>query len=98
MRGRGFPRGLDDYIADAALFRHARQLTVIVPGRRAPAPNQVTYTADFAWPHQWWVAGIDGKPPRESSRYERPGSPASSCRTRSAIQGRHSVAAARMHM
>ncbi|MFG2630007.1 MobF family relaxase [Streptomyces sp. NPDC048473] len=71
LRGRGFTRGLDDYIADAALSRHARQLTVPVPGRRAPAPDQVTYTADFAWPHRWWVAGIDGKPPRESSRYER---------------------------
>ncbi|MFB7745410.1 MobF family relaxase [Streptomyces sp. NPDC056132] len=71
LRGRGFTRGLDDYIADAALSRHARQLTVPVPGRRAPAPDQLTYTADFAWPHRWWVAGIDGKPPRESSRYER---------------------------
>jgi conjugative relaxase-like TrwC/TraI family protein len=71
LRGRGFTRGLDDYIADAALSRHSRQLTVPVPGRRAPAPDQLTYTADFAWPHRWWVAGIDGKPPRESSRYER---------------------------
>lgn len=71
LRGRGFTRGLDDYIADAALSRHARQLTVPVPGRRTPAPDQLTYTADFAWPHRWWVAGIDGKPPRESSRYER---------------------------
>ncbi|MYY03202.1 MULTISPECIES: MobF family relaxase, partial [unclassified Streptomyces] len=71
LRGRGFTRGLDDYIADAALSRHARQLTVPVRGRRAPAPDQITYTADFAWPHRWWVAGIDGKPPRESSRYER---------------------------
>jgi hypothetical protein len=25
-------------------------------GRRAPAPDQLTYTADFAWPHRWWVA------------------------------------------
>ncbi|MFD7135200.1 MobF family relaxase [Streptomyces sp. NPDC059894] len=71
LRGRGFTRGLDDYIADAALSRHARQLTVPVPGRRTPAPDQLTYTADFAWPHRWWVAGVDGKPPRESSRYER---------------------------
>ncbi|MGW5067144.1 MobF family relaxase [Streptomyces cyaneofuscatus] len=71
LRGRGFTRGLDDYIADAALSRHARQLTVPVTGRRTPAPDQLTYTADFAWPHRWWVAGVDGKPPRESSRYER---------------------------
>ncbi|MFJ6669047.1 MobF family relaxase [Streptomyces sp. NPDC091383] len=71
LRGRGFTRGLDDYIADAALSRHSRQLTVPVPGRRAPAPDQVTYTADFALPYRWWVVGIDGKPPRESSRYER---------------------------
>ncbi|MFJ4745633.1 MobF family relaxase [Streptomyces sp. NPDC088775] len=71
LHGRGFTRGLDDYIADAVLSRHARQLTVSVPGRRAPAPDQLTYTADFAWPHRWWIAGIDGKPPRESSWYER---------------------------
>lgn len=71
LRGRGFTRGLDDYIADAALSRHARQLTIPVPGRRTPAPDQLTYTADLAWPHRWWVAGVDGKPPRESSRYER---------------------------
>ncbi|MER6127862.1 MobF family relaxase [Streptomyces sp. NPDC001795] len=71
LRGREFTRGLDDYIADRALTRHARQLTVAQPGRRAPAPDQITYTADFAWPHRWWIAGTDGKPPRESSRYER---------------------------
>ncbi|MFF2411457.1 hypothetical protein [Streptomyces sp. NPDC058092] len=40
-------------------------------GRRTPAPDQLTYTADFAWPDRWWVVGSDGKPPRESSRYER---------------------------
>lgn len=71
LRGRAFTRGLDDYIADAALSRHARQLTVPQKGRRAPAPDQLTYTADFAWPHRWWIAGTGGKPPRESSRYER---------------------------
>jgi conjugative relaxase-like TrwC/TraI family protein len=71
LRGREFTRGLDDYIADRALTRHSRQLTVPQPGRRAPAPDQITYTADFAWPHRWWIAGTDGKPPRESSRYER---------------------------
>lgn len=27
--------------------------------------------ADFDWPDRWWVAGTDGKSPRESSRYER---------------------------
>lgn len=71
LRGRAFTRGLDDYIADAALSRHSRQLTVPQKGRRAPAPDQLTYTADFAWPHRWWIAGTGGKPPRESSRYER---------------------------
>ncbi|MFJ5850823.1 MobF family relaxase [Streptomyces sp. NPDC092903] len=71
LRGRAFTRGLDDYIADAALSRHSRQLTVPQKGRRAPSPDRLTYTADFAWPHRWWIAGTDGKPPRESSRYER---------------------------
>ncbi|MFD8820984.1 MobF family relaxase [Streptomyces sp. NPDC059605] len=71
LRGREFTRGLDDYIADAALSRHSRQLTVPQKGRRAPAPDQLTHTADFAWPHRWWIAGTGGKPPRESSRYER---------------------------
>ncbi|MFJ2271824.1 hypothetical protein ACIOHO_37040 [Streptomyces sp. NPDC087849] len=40
-------------------------------GRRAPAPDQLRYTADFALPHRWWIADAGGKPPRESSRYER---------------------------
>ncbi|MFF7365405.1 MobF family relaxase [Streptomyces sp. NPDC008125] len=71
LRGHAFPRGLDDYIADAALSRHSRQLTVEQKGRRAPAPDRLTYTADFAWPHRWWIAGTGGTPPRESSRYER---------------------------
>ncbi|RPK23581.1 Multifunctional conjugation protein TraI [Streptomyces sp. ADI91-18] len=71
LRGRAFAPGLDDYIADRALTRHARQLTVAQPGRRNPAPDQLTYTADFAWPHRWWIADAGGKPPRESSRYER---------------------------
>ncbi|WP_189554739.1 MobF family relaxase [Streptomyces lavendofoliae] len=71
LRGRGFTRGLDDYIADAALSRHSRQLTVPQKGRRAPAPEQLKYTADFALPHRWWIAGTGGKPPRESSLYER---------------------------
>ncbi|MEU7592582.1 MobF family relaxase [Streptomyces sp. NPDC039022] len=71
LRGRAFTRGLDDYIADAALSRHCRQLTVSQKGRRTPAPDQLTYTADFGWPRRWWIAGTDGKPPRESSRYER---------------------------
>ncbi|MFD5372802.1 relaxase domain-containing protein, partial [Streptomyces sp. NPDC127103] len=70
LRGRAFTRGLDDYIADAALSRHSRQLTVPREGRRTPAADQLTYTADFAWPHRWWIAGTGGKP-RESSRYER---------------------------
>ncbi|WP_333745734.1 MobF family relaxase [Streptomyces sp. IBSBF 2950] len=71
LRGREFTRGLDDYIASLALTHHSRQLTVPQPGRPAPAPDQISYTADFAWPHRWWIAGTDGKPPRESSRYER---------------------------
>uniref|UniRef100_UPI002F9119CF MobF family relaxase n=1 Tax=Streptomyces sp. NBC_01562 TaxID=2975879 RepID=UPI002F9119CF len=71
LRGREFTRGLDDYIADRALASHSRLLTVPQPGRPTPAPDQLTYTADFAWPHRWWIAGTDGKPPRESSRYER---------------------------
>lgn len=71
LHGREFTRGLDDYIADTALARHSRQLTVPQPGRPTPAPDQLTYTADFTWPHRWWIASTDDKPPRESSRYER---------------------------
>lgn len=66
----GIP-GLDGYIADAALSRHARQLTVPQEGRRAPAPDRLTYTAAFALPHRWWIAGTGSRPPRQSSRYER---------------------------
>ncbi|MER6103680.1 MobF family relaxase [Streptomyces sp. NPDC001832] len=71
LRGRALPPRIDSYIADRALSRHGRQLTVPQKGRRTPAPDQLTYTADFAWPDRWWIAGTDGKPPRESSRYER---------------------------
>jgi hypothetical protein len=71
LRGRAFVPGLDDYIADQALARHPRQLTVPQPGRRALAPDQLSYTADFAWLARWWIDGTDGKPPRESTQYER---------------------------
>ncbi|WEO92698.1 MobF family relaxase [Streptomyces sp. FXJ1.172] len=71
LRGREFTRGLDDDIADAALSRHSRQLTVPQAGRRTPAPDQLTYTADFVWPGRWWIVGADGKPPRAATRYER---------------------------
>lgn len=37
---------------------------------RSPAADRFLYTADFAEPEPWWIAGTDGKP-RESSRYER---------------------------
>ncbi|MGW3958013.1 hypothetical protein ACWEKM_45800, partial [Streptomyces sp. NPDC004752] len=71
LRGHAFQPGLDDSIADEALTRHSRQHTVPQKGRRPPSPDQLTYTADFPWPHRWWIAGTDGKPPLESSRYER---------------------------
>ncbi|MEU9189456.1 MobF family relaxase [Streptomyces sp. NPDC048484] len=71
LRGQEFTRGLDDYIAGRALSDYSRQFTVPQPGRRAPAADQLFYTADFAEPDSWWIAGTDGKPPRESSRYER---------------------------
>ncbi|MFF0837655.1 MULTISPECIES: MobF family relaxase [unclassified Streptomyces] len=71
LRGQQFTRGLDDYIANRALSHHSRQLTVPRPGRRMPAPDQLTYTADFAGPARWWIAGADGKPPRTATRYER---------------------------
>lgn len=71
LRGRTFPPGLDDNIADKAMARHSRQLTVPQPGRRPPAPDQLTYTANFPWPARWRIAGTNGKPPRESTRYER---------------------------
>lgn len=71
LRGQEFTRGLDDYIANRALSDHSRQSTVPQPGRRAPAADQLFYEADFAEPDRWWIVGADGKPPRESSRYER---------------------------
>ncbi|MFE5112921.1 hypothetical protein [Streptomyces sp. NPDC056663] len=71
LRGRAFPPGLDDYIADRALSRHGRQLTVPQEDRRTPPPDQLTYTADFPWPARWWIAGTDGKAPRAATRYER---------------------------
>jgi conjugative relaxase-like TrwC/TraI family protein len=71
LRGRAFQVGLDDDIADQALARHGRRLTVPRPGRRPPAPDQISYTADFHRPARWWIAGIDGKPPRAATRYER---------------------------
>ncbi|MEU5958823.1 MobF family relaxase [Streptomyces sp. NPDC047525] len=71
LRGCAYVPGIDSHIANKALERYGRQLTVPQKGRRTPAPDQLTYTADFAWPVRWWIAGTDGKPPRESSRYER---------------------------
>lgn len=71
LRGRAYVPGIDSHIANRALERYGRQLTVPQKGRRTPAPDQLTYTADFAWPARWWIVGSDGKPPRESSRYER---------------------------
>ncbi|MCX5207624.1 relaxase domain-containing protein [Streptomyces sp. NBC_00237] len=71
LRGRALPPRIDSYIADRALECYGRQLTVPQKGQRAPAPDQLSYTCDFSWPVRWWIAGADGKPPRESSRYER---------------------------
>ncbi|WP_191134251.1 hypothetical protein [Streptomyces sp. col6] len=71
LRGREFTPGLDDSIADRALLRHSRRHTVTKPGRGAPTPDRMTYTADFPLPHRWWAAPAQGASPRESSRYER---------------------------
>ncbi|MFH8717510.1 MobF family relaxase [Streptomyces zaomyceticus] len=71
LRGRAFTSGLDDYIADQALARHSRRLTAAREDRPDPAPELLNYTSDFAWLKRWWIADADGKPPRESSRYER---------------------------
>ncbi|MBQ0867360.1 MobF family relaxase [Streptomyces sp. RK75] len=71
LRGRGFTRGLDDHIADRALLRYSRRRTVTRPGRKAPTPDRISYTADFPVPPRWWIAPAAGTPPRESSRYER---------------------------
>ncbi|MEV7297195.1 hypothetical protein AB0N79_37095 [Streptomyces microflavus] len=70
LRGRAFTPGLDDDIANRALSEHGRQTTVPQPGRRAPATDQIFYTADFTAPGRWWIASTCGRPPRESSRYE----------------------------
>jgi hypothetical protein len=45
LRGRAFPPGLDDYIADGALSRHSRQLTGPQPGRRAPTRSRTPPTS-----------------------------------------------------
>ncbi|MFJ4966721.1 MobF family relaxase [Streptomyces sp. NPDC088729] len=71
LRGRAYVPGIDSYIADRALERYGRQLTVPQKGRRVPAADQLSYTAEFTSPSRWWIAGTDGKPPRESTRYER---------------------------
>ncbi|XMN04571.1 MobF family relaxase [Streptomyces griseobrunneus] len=71
LRGRAYVPGIDSYIAERALERYGRQLTVPQKGRRAPAADQLSYTAEFTSPSRWWIAGADGKPPRESTRYER---------------------------
>jgi hypothetical protein len=71
LRGRAYVPGIDSHIADRALERYGRQLTVPQKGRRPPAADQLSYTADFVWPVRWWIAGTDGKPPRESTRCER---------------------------
>ncbi|WP_327166804.1 MobF family relaxase [Streptomyces zaomyceticus] len=71
LRGRAFAPGLDTSIAEQALARHSRRLTAVREDRPDPAPELLNYTGDFAWPKRWWIAGADGQPPRESSRYER---------------------------
>ncbi|MFF3489425.1 relaxase domain-containing protein [Streptomyces sp. NPDC002701] len=71
LRGREFTRGLDDYITHRALHRYSRRHTAVKPGRKAPTPDRISYTADFPVPHRWWIAPAQGTPPRESSRYER---------------------------
>ncbi|WP_334663317.1 hypothetical protein [Streptomyces cyaneofuscatus] len=45
LRGRAYVPGIDSYIADRALERYGRQLTVPQKGRRAPAADQLSYTA-----------------------------------------------------
>ncbi|MFI6341137.1 relaxase domain-containing protein [Streptomyces sp. NPDC050535] len=61
LRGRAYVPGIDSHIADRALERYGRQLTVPQKGRRIPAPDQLSYTADFVWPIRCsarpWVSG-----------------------------------------
>lgn len=76
LRGHAFPPALDGYIADQALARHSRQLTVPQEGRRIPAPDQITCTADLAWPRRWFIADTDGRPPGGvRARWNRPAEP-----------------------
>ncbi|MEU3879606.1 MobF family relaxase [Streptomyces californicus] len=93
LRGRAPSPGLDDHITDRALADHTHRTTGIQPGRRAPAPGQIFYTADFPEPDWWWIAGTDGKPPRESSRYER--ARVASLAVRNAIRSARTEVAAR---
>ncbi|MFI9019157.1 MobF family relaxase [Streptomyces griseus] len=93
LRGRAFTRGLDEDIANRALADHGRQTTVPQPGRTTPAADRIFYTADFTEPEPWWIAGTDGKPPRESSRYER--ARVASLAVRKAIRAARTAAAGR---
>ncbi len=93
LRGRAFTRGLDEDIANRALADHVRQTTMPQPGRRTPAADRIFYTADFTEPEPWWIAGTDGKPPRESSRYER--ARVASLAVRNAIRAARTAAAGR---
>ncbi|MFE4425146.1 hypothetical protein [Streptomyces sp. NPDC056817] len=72
LRGRPIPPGVDDYIADQALFRHGRHLTVPQPGHRSPALERAAHLHRRLRPAgPLVIAGTDGKPPRASTRYER---------------------------
>ncbi|MEU4497538.1 hypothetical protein AB0F96_29870 [Streptomyces sp. NPDC023998] len=70
LRGQPHQPGLDDWIVDVALRRHARPLTRPQPGRRPPPPDLITHTATWHRPRRWWVSTPGGRV-RESTAYER---------------------------
>ncbi|MFD5791023.1 hypothetical protein ACFWH1_30915 [Streptomyces sp. NPDC127037] len=67
LRGRAFTHGLDNAVTHRALLRYSRRHTVTKPGRGTPATERMTCTADFPVPDRWWIAPVEGTPPRESS-------------------------------
>ncbi|CAL9627356.1 hypothetical protein [Streptomyces sp. enrichment culture] len=71
LRGRAFPLGLDTYIADKALARHSRQLTVPQPGRRTPAAGPAHLHRRLHLADPMLDRRRRRQPPWESSRYKR---------------------------
>ncbi|MFK4070465.1 MobF family relaxase [Streptomyces sp. NPDC029674] len=89
LRGRAYVPGIDSHIADRALERYGRQLTVPQKGRRAPAANQLATPPTSPGPAAGGSRALMGSRPGSRPGTSGPGSPASPCRTRSAPPSPH---------